>query len=123
MEQIRLAPCPHCGSGAHLVDIHNGYAIVCDDKNCLGDMYIKFGSCDNKELFLQKLISDWNRRVPEIKAVVEAIKSITEYRDTIYEETQEEYDNHGGCCVDVLDEAINILMCFTAFDYAKEIEE
>ena len=120
MDQIRLAPCPHCGTFARLVDTHNGYAIVCGDKNCLGQMRVQFGSCDNKELFLQKLVSDWNRRVPDIKAVTAAIESVTEYRDHIYEESQEEYDMHCGCCVDVLDEAINIMNCFTAFNYAME---
>lgn len=120
MYQTKLAPCPHCGSGAHLVDIYNGYAIVCDDKNCLGDMYIKFGSCDIKELFLKKLVSDWNKREPSNRAVVEAIERVREYRNHIYEENQEEYSDHGGCCVDVLDEVLNILLCFTAFDYSME---
>lgn len=123
MKDIVLAPCPHCGSSAYLVDLQNGYAIVCDDRNCLGSMKIRFGSCDNKDIFLQKLISDWNKRIPEVKAVVSAINQIREYRDDIYEETQEEYDDHGSCCVDVLDEAINILQCFTAFDYGKEARD
>ncbi len=123
MDRFRLAPCPHCGSAARLVDTHGGYAIVCDNKNCLGQMRIQFGSCDNKELFLKKLVSDWNKRGPEIKAVIEAIRHVGEYRDAIYEETQEEYDDHGECCVDVLDEVINILTCYTAFDYSKDIEE
>lgn len=120
MDRIALAPCPHCGAGAQLLTLQNGYAIVCDDKNCLSMMQIKYGSCDNKELFLQKLISDWNKRSPEIKAVTEAIKGVREYRDHIYDEAQEPYDEHGSCCIDVLDEAINILQCFTAFDYTKE---
>ena len=120
MNEIILAPCPHCGAGVSLLKIPYGYAIACDDKNCLSMMQTKYGSCDNKELFLQKLISDWNKRVPEIKAVTEAIQSIREYRDHVYDETQEPYDEHGSCCIRVLDEAINILQCFTAFDYAKE---
>lgn len=115
-----LAPCPHCGTSAQLLDLQNGYAVVCGDKNCLCEMRVKFGSCDNKDIFLHKLISDWNKREPEIKSVTLAIQQVREYRDRIYEETQEEYDDHGGCCVDVLDEAINILQCFTAFDYGKE---
>jgi hypothetical protein len=119
MNEIVLAPCPHCGSGARLVNLQNGYAIVCDDKNCLGLMKVSFGSCDNKDIFLQKLVSDWNRRVPEIKAVASAIQSVREYRDHIYEESQEEYDVHCAHCVDVLDEAINILQCFTAFNYTN----
>lgn len=123
MDQIRLAPCPHCGTFARLVDTHNGYAIVCGDKNCLGQMRVQFGSCDDKKLFLQKLVADWNRRIPDIKAVTAAIDRVQEYRDHIYEETQEEYDNHGGCCVDVLDETLNIMNCFTAYDYAMEDEE
>ena len=120
MNDIVLAPCPHCGAGAHLITIQNGYAIVCDDKNCLCLMQIKYGSCDNKYIFLKKLIADWNKRAPEIKAVTEAIRSIREYRNHIYDETQEPYDEHGYCCIDVLDEAINILQCFTAFDYENE---
>lgn len=120
MDEIALAPCPHCGSGARIVDIYNGYAIICDDKNCLCMMQIRFGSCDDKGLFLRKLIADWNKRNPEIEAVTSAIRCIREYRDNIYEQTQEAYDDHGSCCVDVLDEAINILQCFTAFDYQNE---
>lgn len=120
MEEIVLAPCPHCGASARLVTLHSGYAVVCNNATCLGMMQIQFGSYDNKDVFLQKLISDWNRRAPEIKAVTEAIRCIREYRDNIYDETQEPYDEHGSCCIDVLDETINILRCFTAFDYAKD---
>ena len=120
INSFSLAPCPHCGSGARIVDIHNGHAVVCNNKSCLGQMHITFGSCDNKELFLHKLVSDWNKRGPEIKAVTEAISSINDYKDSVYEDAQEAYDVHGSCCIDVLDEVINILTCYTAFDYTKE---
>ena len=117
---MKLNPCPHCGSEVHLVNMHNGYAIVCNDKNCLCQMRVMFGSCDNKEIFLKKLISDWNKRSPEVRAVTAAIECIEEYRNTIYDETQEEYDDHGCCCVDVLDEVLNRLLCFTSVDAVEE---
>lgn len=111
---MELKPCPFCGSEARLVRIQNGYAIVCGDKNCLGQMRVTFGMCDNEVIFLEKLLSDWNKRKPEVSAVAAAYECIEEYRNAIYDETQEEYDNHGGCCVDVLDEALNRLHCFTS---------
>lgn len=117
---IELAPCPHCNSTSRLVDIYGGYAIVCNDKNCLGQMRIHYGSCDDKEIFLQKLISDWNRRTPEVRAVTAAVECITKYRDEIYDETQEEYDDHGSCCIDVLDETINRLKCFTSSNAVEQ---
>ena len=112
--KVKLAPCPHCGSDAELVDIFYGYAIVCTDKNCFGGMRIKYGSCDDRERFLNKLITDWNKRDPDTKVITEAIECIEKYRGDIYDETQEEYDEHGSCCVDVLDEVLNRLRCFTS---------
>ncbi len=111
---MKLNNCPHCGSTVSLVQIQYGYAIVCDDKNCLGQMRVHYGTCDNEEIFLQKLISDWNKRSPEVRAVTAAIECIEEYRNKIYDETQEEYDEHGSCCIDVLDEVLNRLLCFTS---------
>lgn len=109
-----LGTCPFCGAEVRLVHIQNGYAIVCEDKNCLGQMRITFGTCDNEEIFLEKLVSNWNKRKPEVMAVTAAYECIEEYRNAIYDETQEEYDDHGCCCVDVLDEALNRLRCFTS---------
>lgn len=54
-----------------------------------------------------------------INAVVSAVECIEEYRNTVYEETQEPYDEHGYCCIAVLDEAINRLKCFTSFAAVK----
>lgn len=108
-----LKPCPFCGEQVRLVDIYSGYAIVCEGRNCLGMMQIKYGSCDNKEVFKEKLISDWNSRKPEVLAVTAAIECIEEYRSILYEETQEPYDEHGCCCISVLDEVLNRLRCFT----------
>jgi hypothetical protein len=82
-------------------------------------MRVTFGSCDNEEIFLQKLISDWNNRNPDARTIVAAIGCIEKYRDSIYNETQEEYDDHGGCCVDVLDEVLNRLRCFTTSTTTK----
>lgn len=109
----KLKRCPFCGEKSHIVDISGGYAIVCESKNCLGQMRITYGACDNREIFKRKLISDWNNRNPEVRAIVSAVECITAYRDILYEEMQEPYDNHGQCCIDVLDEALNRLRCFT----------
>lgn len=48
---MELERCPYCGETARLVSIQNGFAIVCNDKNCLGQMQIHFGSCNNEEIF------------------------------------------------------------------------
>ena len=117
--RMELERCPYCGETARLVSIQNGFAIVCNDKNCLGQMQIHFGSCNNEEIFLEKLVSNWNKREPEINAVVSAVECIEEYRNTVYEETQEPYDEHGHCCIAVLDEVINRLKCFTSFAAVK----
>ena len=109
-----LKPCPFCGEQVRLVHIQGGYAIVCEGRNCLGMMQIKYGSCDNAEVFKEKLISDWNSRKPEILAVTAAVECIENYRNTLYEKTQEPYDEHGYCCISVLDEVLNRLQCFTA---------
>lgn len=122
MEQ-ELNPCPHCGSPVRLVHISHGYAIVCEDKNCLGGMQINFGSCDNEEIFLAKLISDWNNRQPEISAVITAINCIENYRNNLYEEMQGPYDEHGYCCIEVLDEVLNRLQCFTSIAAVKAWKE
>lgn len=116
---MELERCPYCGETARLVSIQNGFAIVCNDKNCLGQMQIHFGSCNNEEIFLEKLVSNWNKREPEINAVVSAVECIEEYRNTVYEETQEPYDEHGYCCIAVLDEVINRLKCFTSLSAVK----
>ena len=109
-----MKPCPFCGEEVRLVRIQGGFAIVCNGRNCLGGMRILFGSCDKEEMFLQKLISDWNNRDPEVLAVTAAIECIENYRATLYEEMQEPYDEHGCCCIDVLDEVLNRLQCFTS---------
>ena len=108
-----LKPCPFCGEEVELVSVSFGFAIVCQGRNCLGGMSVKYGSCDNKAIFLEKLIADWNSRKPEVLAVTAAIECIEDYRSTLYEETQEPYDEHGCCCISVLDEALNRLQCFT----------
>lgn len=121
--EYELNPCPHCGHPVRLVDIMHGYAIVCESTNCLGGMRINFGACDNKEIFLAKLISDWNKREPEIPAVAAAINCIEDYRNNLYEEMQEPYDEHGYCCIKVLDEVLNRLQCFTSIAAVKAWKE
>ena len=108
-----LKPCPFCGSQVRMVRIQFGFAIVCESRNCLGGMRINCGSCDNEEIFLKKLVSDWNSRKPEVLAVAAAIECIENYRNTLYEQTQEPYDEHGCCCISVIDEVLNRLQCFT----------
>lgn len=114
MSAVVLNPCPHCGENVRLVHGQRRYAILCQGRNCLGGMFIEYGSCDNKEIFLKKLISDWNSRKPEVLAVTAAVECIEEYRNALSEEIQEPYDYHGSCCIDVLDEALNRLRCFTS---------
>lgn len=114
MEETKLKPCPFCGSEVRLIQIQFGFSVVCESRNCLGGMSVKYGSCDNKEIFLKKLVSDWNSRKPEVLAVTAAIECIEDYRNTLYEKTQEPYDEHGCCCISVIDEVLNRLQCFTA---------
>lgn len=109
---INLALCPHCGSEVELINIQGGFAIVCTDKNCLGQMRIQYGSCDDRKLFLNKLITDWNKRQLEVTSIRAAIDNISTYRDFIHDESQEEWSEHCSYCVDVLDEVINRLVCF-----------
>ena len=113
LENIELLRCPHCNSKMSLVEIQRGYAIVCTDKNCLGGMRITYGSDDNKELFLTTLISNWNKRNPEVRAITAATECIEHFRNKIQNEIQEPYDEHGHCCIDVLDKTLNLLQCFT----------
>lgn len=114
LNKVELSRCPHCNSKMNIVEIQYGYAIVCTNKNCLGGMQIKYGSSDNKIMFLTTLISNWNKRSPEVRAVTAAIECIEEYRNSIHEQMQEPYDDHGQCCIDVLDEVLNRLHCFTS---------
>ena len=108
-----LNPCPHCQKPVELIPIQNGFAIICSDHNCLGGMDIHYGECDNPEIFKAKLISNWNKRDPEICAVSAAVECLIEYGREINEENQRPWSNHGSCCIDVLDEAINMVRCFT----------
>lgn len=114
MDEIKLRHCPHCGKPVNLIRIHGGFAIVCSDKNCLGCMQIHYGTCDNQEIFKAKLISDWNRRNLDVPAVNAAWNCLAQYRDEIYEACSEPYDEHGSCCIRVLDEVLNRLQCFTS---------
>lgn len=116
MAGIELKQCPFCGGEVQLVQSQGGFAVVCKSLNCLGGMSIKHGSCDNQEIFLRKLVADWNNRKPEVLAVTAAIECIEDYRNTLCEETQEPYDEHGCCCISVIDEVLNRLQCFTASD-------
>ena len=108
-----LKPCPHCQKPAELVHTQGGYAIICSDQNCLGGMEIRYGSEDNKEIFKNKLISNWNRRTPEVRAVNAAFECIKKYGEELYASTQEPYDEHGSCCIQVVNEILNRLNCFT----------
>lgn len=109
----KLEPCPHCGKSVELMTIQCGYAIVCSDHNCLGGMSIHYGSCDNTEMFLAKLIANWNKRQPEVRAVTAAIECIHDYGEDLYRRCQEPYDEHGQCCINVVEEILNRLNCFT----------
>lgn len=111
---VELKPCPFCGKPVNFIRIQWGFAIVCSDKNCLGCMQVRYGTCDNEEIFKAKLISDWNKRSPQVPAIEAAWNCILQYRNEIYAACQEPYDDHGGCCIEVLDEVLNRLNCFTA---------
>ena len=114
LDKIELARCPHCNNKMRAIRIQSGYAIICTDKNCLCKMEIYYGSDDHAKLYLAMLVSNWNKRSPEIRAVTAAVECITQYRNQLYNEMQEPYDTHGQCCIDVLDEALNRLQCFTS---------
>lgn len=109
-----LGHCPFCGKRAELITIQRGFAIVCEDKNCLGQMQIHYGSCDYEDIFKQKLIANWNKRCPEVAAIESALECLESYEDDLREQMQEPYDEHGYCCLRVLDEALNRLQCFTS---------
>lgn len=111
-----LSLCPHCQKPVELIQMQSGFAIICSDHNCLGGMEIHYGTCDNPEIYKAKLISNWNRRTPEVRAVAAAIECLIAYREEIYGMCQEPYDEHGQCCIDVLDEAINRVRCFTCHE-------
>lgn len=109
----KLKHCPHCGLPVELIETQYGFSIICSDHNCLGGIEIRCGTMANKEIFKRKLIANWNRRKPEVGAVEAAKECLLQYRDEIYDLCQEPYDEHGQCCVEVLEEAINRLSCFT----------
>ncbi len=109
-----LKKCPNCGKPAGLIRIQGGFAIICADKNCLSKMEIHYGTCDNKELFKQKLIDNWNERRPDVPAIAAALNCLEAYRDELERNMQEPYDEHGSCCLRALDEALNRLQCFTS---------
>ena len=124
-----LQPCPHCRKPVELIDTQGGYAIICTDHNCLGGMEIHYGWKDDREIFKRKLISNWNRRTPEVRAVNAAVECIREYGKELYESMQEPYDEHGACCMQVVEEVLNRLTCLTsqeavdAWSEPKEVEE
>lgn len=111
-----LVPCPHCGKPVHLVEGQYELEIVCSDKNCLGGMKIYHGACANvdKDIFKAKLIANWNKRNPESVAITAAIECIHDYGEKLYQNTQEPYDEHGQCCINVVEEILNRLQCFTS---------
>ena len=111
---IELRSCPHCNKPVELVSLQSGYAIVCSDHNCLGGMQIHYGWKDDREIFKQKLISNWNRRTPDVTAVEAAVNCIEEFRDELYESCQEPYDEHGVCCIETVYQILNRLLCFTS---------
>lgn len=110
---LGLKRCPHCNGPVELIETQYGFAIICADHNCLGGMEVRCGLMDDREIFKAKLIYNWNKRDHENIAVEAALECLAEYRQSVYNSCQEPYDEHGQCCVDVLDEAINRLSCFT----------
>ena len=113
MKIPKLRNCPHCQREVELLSVQSGFSIICTDHNCLGGMSIHYGWADDPELFLRKLISNWNRRTPDVPAIDAAVKCIEEYRSDLYDSCQEPYDEHGQCCIEVADEIINRLRCFS----------
>ena len=111
---MNLLPCPHCQKPVEFLTLQGGYAIICSDHNCLGGMDIRYGWQDDQEIFKKKLISNWNRRTPEVRAVKAATECIRKYGEELYESMQEPYNEHGACCIEVVDEILNRLNCFTS---------
>lgn len=110
---MELKSCPFCGKPAEFISLQSGFAIICSDHNCLGGIETRFGRMDNPEIFKAKLVANWNKRDKDVAAVEAAVECAIAYRDEVYDDCQEPYDSHGQCCVDVLDEVINRLRCFT----------
>lgn len=43
----------------------------------------------------------------------QTIAKLLDHLSVLHDEMQEPYDEHGSCCLDVLDETLNRLRCFT----------
>lgn len=60
-----LKPCPFCGKEAEPIQEppmqHRAY-IICSDHNCWGHMKVEWGTMDDKDKFIKRLIENWNRR-------------------------------------------------------------
>ena len=112
-EKMQLKRCPFCGNEVSLRFIQFGAAIVCNSRNCLGGLTVKWGTCDSHDIFLAKLVNDWNNREPDSKAVGAAVKCLEAYRAELLRSMREPYAEFDACCLDVLDEAINRVGCFT----------
>lgn len=109
---LGLDVCPHCGKEVEfLISGYTAY-IICSDHNCLGGLRVSWGTNDKPYVFIEKLKSNWNKRCADQNALIKAINYLEEFRDEVYQQTQEEDAERWGCCLDTLDEAINKAKAF-----------
>lgn len=109
-----FAECPHCGKESEFVCHPTKAYVICSDRNCWGGMNVKWGTDDDPEVFIAKMRRNWNKRAASNNTGLEAaIKSVEKLRERIYAENQLPYSEHDQLCVDVLDEALLKMSCFT----------
>ena len=109
---LGLDVCPHCGKEVEFLVSGGTAYIICSDRNCLGGIRISWGTNDKAYIFIEKLKSNWNKRCADQNALIKAIEYLEEFRDELYQQTQNEYAEKWSCCLNTLDEAINKAKAF-----------
>lgn len=109
---IGFLSCPHCGKETEFYIHGNSASVICSDHNCWGGMTCNWGGQDEPYRFIEKMKACWNQRTPSGHSIIAARDYIRKYRDSIQEEIQQGESDFSGCCLDVLDKALNKLECF-----------
>lgn len=110
---VGFLSCPHCGKESEFLIGYDEAHIICSDHNCLGKMSVHWGTRDEPYRFIEKMKANWNKRTPDGHAIIEATAYIEKYRKEVYNDSQEEYSDCCAHCVEVVDEILNKLLCFT----------
>lgn len=110
---IGFLSCPHCGKETEFYISGYKAHIICSDHNCWGGMTAQWGTHDEPYRFIEKMKASWNQRAQDGHAIVAATKYIEEYREEVRRDLQSEYSEYCQHCLDVLDEVLNKLDCFT----------